>query len=82
MVETLAPHTCEKAFTDRIRLRGVIGCVEELNGARRCHSGETRSKFAIVIVSEIFGALPIGRSFSQRYALLTHLSASASHSHG
>jgi hypothetical protein len=71
MIETLAPHTSEKAFTDRIHSRGVIGCFEELDGARRRHSGETRSEFAIVVVNEIFGGLPIGRSFSQRYALPT-----------
>jgi hypothetical protein len=65
MIETLAPHTAEKAFTDRIRARGVIGGFEELDEARRRHSGETRSECAIVVVNEIFGGLPIGRSFSQ-----------------
>ena len=65
MFETLAPHTSEKAFTDRIRSRGVIGCFEELDGARRRQSDVTRSEFAIVVVNEIFGGLTIRRSFSQ-----------------
>jgi len=82
MIVTRALHTAQKAFTDRIRSRGVIGCFEELDEARRRHSGETRSEFAIVVVDEIVGGLPIRRSFSQRYALPTRRWASASHSHG
>ena len=31
MIETLASHTSEKAFTDGIRLRDVIGCFENLD---------------------------------------------------
>ena len=65
MIEALSPHAAQKAFTDGIRSRGVIECFEELDGACGCHSGETRSEFAIVVVNEICGGLPIRRSFSQ-----------------
>jgi hypothetical protein len=73
MIEALMPHTPQKAFTAGIRSRGVKGSLEELDGARCCHSGETRSELAIVVVDEICGGLPIRRSFSQllRYPLVS-----------
>jgi hypothetical protein len=72
MIEALSTHAAQKAFTDGIRSRGVIGCFEELDGACGCHSGETRSEFAIVVVNEICGACPY--AVASRSCCATHVS--------
>ena len=41
VIETLSPHTQEKAFTDRIGAFRVIRCFQYLDAARCCHARET-----------------------------------------
>ena len=65
MVEALSPNTQEKAFTDRIGARRVIGCFQYLNAARCCHSSETGSKLAIMIADELLRRLYIGSGLPQ-----------------
>jgi hypothetical protein len=37
VIETLAPHTAQKAFTDGIGARSVIGCFQYLCAIEACH---------------------------------------------
>ncbi len=60
MIQALASDTQEKAFTDRIGARCMIGCFENLDAARCCNTSETVSKLAIIIANEIPGGLSIG----------------------
>ena len=67
MIETLATHTSEKAFTHGIRSRGVIRDFENLDPTRLPNTGEVHPKLAIVITDEILRSLSIGGGFSNRY---------------
>ena len=58
MIETLASHTSEKAFTDGIRLRNVIGCFENLDSTRLRNPFEAQPKLAIIITVRYFGPSP------------------------
>ena len=60
VIETLASHTSEKAFTGGIRLRDVIGCFENLDVARLRNPLEAQPKLAIMITDEILRLLAIG----------------------
>lgn len=63
VIKTFAPHTSKKAFTYSVCTWGMIGSSEDLDRARRCSPGESRSELSIVIVHEILGYLPIRRGF-------------------
>jgi hypothetical protein len=65
VVKAFLSHAPQKAFADRIGSGSVIRRSEHFNGTRRCHSGETGPKLAIVITDQIFRCLPIRGSFSQ-----------------
>ena len=45
VIETLAPHTAQKAFTDGIGVFRVIGCFQDLDAAGCCHTSKTGTKF-------------------------------------
>jgi hypothetical protein len=60
VIETLASHTPEKAFTDGIRSRGVIRGFENLNITRLRNSREAHPKLAIMITDEVLLPLAIG----------------------
>jgi hypothetical protein len=65
VVKAFLSHAPQKAFADRIGTGSVIRRSEHFNGTRRCHSGETGPKLAIVIKDQIFRCLPMRGSFSQ-----------------
>jgi hypothetical protein len=65
VIETLAPYTAEKAFTEGIGSRGVIGGCEYLDATRVGDPSEARSNFALVIPDEVFRSLSIRCGFSQ-----------------
>ena len=65
VIQALAPHTQEKAFTNRIGAFRVIGCFQYLNAARCCHASETGSKLAIMIADELLRRLSIGSGLPQ-----------------
>jgi hypothetical protein len=67
VIETLASHTPQKAFTDGIRLRGVIRYCENLDPTRLRNPCEVHPKLAIVITNEILRSLSIGGGFPKRY---------------
>jgi hypothetical protein len=67
MVETLAPHTAQKPFTDRIGAFRVIRCFQYLDAASCGHASETGSKLGITIADEILRSLSKGSRFPQRY---------------
>jgi len=60
VIETLASHTSEKAFTDGIRLRDVIGCFENLDSTRLRNPLEAQPKLTIIITDEILRPFAIG----------------------
>ena len=65
MVKTFLSHTPQEAFAHRIGAGSVIRRSKHFNGTRRCHSGKTGSKLAIVIADQILRSLPIRSGFSQ-----------------
>ena len=65
IVKALSSHTAQKAFTDGIGSWRLIGYGENLDAARCCNSGETRSKLPIIIANEIRGGLSIRSRLSQ-----------------
>jgi hypothetical protein len=65
MVETLAPHTSEKPFTDGICSWGLIGYFENLNSTYVHNTGEVHPELAIVITNEILRSLSKRGGFSQ-----------------
>src|SRR6266849_3625530 len=67
VIETLASHTAQKAFTDGIRLRGVIRYCENLNATRLRNPCEVHPKLAITITNEILRSHSIGGGFPKRY---------------
>jgi len=60
MIQALSSNTPQKAFTDGIGARGVIGRFEQLDATRCCHSSETGAKLAIMIVNEVLRRVSIG----------------------
>ncbi len=65
VIQTLASHTAQKAFTDGIGSRGVIRRFENLDTAGCGHARETGSKLAITITDEIPRSLSKGSRFPQ-----------------
>jgi len=63
MIETLAPHTPKKAFTDSIRSRCLIRCFEYLDPTRVRNPCEAHPKLAIVIPKKVFRPLSPRRGF-------------------
>jgi len=63
VIETLTSHTPKKAFTNGIRLRGVIRYFENLDATRLRNPCEVHPKLAIVITNEILRSLSIGSGF-------------------
>ena len=57
MIQALSAHTPQKAFTDRIGTRGVIGRFEHLDATRCRNSSETETKLAIMIAVDHFPRL-------------------------
>jgi len=49
VIEALTPHTTQKAFTDRIGSRRVVGRFQDLDAAGCGHAREIGSKLAIII---------------------------------
>ena len=60
VIQTLASHTQEKAFTDGLRLRGVIRSCENLNGTRLRNPCEGHPELALSITDEILRSLTKG----------------------
>jgi hypothetical protein len=65
VIETLASHTPQKAFTDSIRLWGMIRYVEDLDATRLRNPLEVHPKLAIIITDEVLRSLSIGGGFPQ-----------------
>src|SRR5215470_6280738 len=65
VIETLAPHTTQKAFTDRIGSGRVIRGLEKLDATGPRHPGKVWPKLVVVITYQILWCLPIGGCFSQ-----------------
>jgi hypothetical protein len=65
VIETLAPHTAQKPFTDRIGAWRVIGRFQYLDAAGCGHASETGSKLGITITDEILRPLSKGSGFPQ-----------------
>ncbi len=63
VIETLTPHTAQKAFTDGIRSWSLIRCFENLDPTRMCNPSEARPKLAIVLPKMVFRPLSIRRGF-------------------
>ncbi len=59
VVKAFTPHASQKAFTNRIGLWRVIRRFQYLNAARCCHSSETGSKLAVMIMNEILRRVSI-----------------------
>jgi hypothetical protein len=67
VIETLATHTQEKPFTDRIGAFRLVGRFKYLVAARCGHASETGSKLVITITDEILRTLSISGGFPKRY---------------
>jgi len=65
VIQTLATHAAQKAFTDGIGPWRVIGRFEYLDAAGCGHARETESKLVITIANEILRSLSIGGCLSQ-----------------
>jgi hypothetical protein len=65
VIETLAPHTPQKALADGIRSRGVIRCCEHLDITCNRNLREAHPKRAIVITDEVCGSLSKCRGLPQ-----------------
>ena len=65
MIEALTPDTSQKAFTDGIGTRGVIGRCEYLDATRLGNPREGHSKLAIVITDEVLRTRAIGGCLPQ-----------------
>jgi hypothetical protein len=65
VIQTLSPHTAQKALTDGIGAFRVIRCFQYLDAAGCCHARETRSKLTVTITNEILRPLSIGSRFPQ-----------------
>ena len=65
MIETLSTYTAQKALTDGIGSRCLVGRFQDLDAAGGGHARETGSKFAITIAKEILRSLSIGSCLSQ-----------------
>ena len=82
VIETLAPHTAQKAFTDGIGPWRVIGRFQDLDAAGLGNPGESHPKLAIVISDEILRPHTKGRGFANRYGQSTRQWESVSHRRG
>ena len=71
VIETLASHTSEKAFTDGIRSRGVRRCFENLDVTRLRNSREAYPKLAISITDEVLRPFAISGGLPKRYVRST-----------
>ena len=60
-------YTAEKALTDSIRPRSVIGSFENLDVTRLRNPSEAHAKCTIVITDEVLRPHTKGSSFPQRY---------------
>ena len=60
VIETLATHAAQKAFTDGIGPWCVIRCFQDLDAAGCGHARETGSELGITITDEILRTLTIG----------------------
>src|SRR5215472_18579871 len=65
VIETLSPHTAQKAFTDRIGPWGVVGRFEVLDATGFGNPSEGYAKLAIVIPDEVFRSHTIGGGLPQ-----------------
>jgi hypothetical protein len=65
VIETLPPHTAQKAFTHGIRAGSEIRSFENLNATRLRHPSEAHSKLAIMIPDEVLRPHAIGGGFPQ-----------------
>jgi len=65
MIEALTSHTPQKAFTDRIGSRRVVGRFQDLDATGCGHAREIRSKRAIIITDELLRSRAISGSLPQ-----------------
>jgi hypothetical protein len=65
VIETLATHTAQKAFTDGISARRMNRRFQDLDAGGCGHARATGSKLAIVITDEILRSHSIGGRFSK-----------------
>src|SRR5215472_10581976 len=65
VIETLAPHTAQKAFTDGIGPWRVIGRFQDLNAAGLGNPRESHPKLAIIISDEVLWPYTKGSGFPQ-----------------
>ena len=63
VIEALASHTAQKAFTNSIGSRGVVGRFEDLDVTRFGNPVEGHPKLAIIISDEVLWSHPKGRGF-------------------
>jgi hypothetical protein len=72
VIETLSPHTAQKAFTDSVSPWCVRRCFQDLDAAGGCHAREIGSKLAVTIPNEILRPLSKRSRFPQRYVRSRH----------
>jgi len=71
VIETLATHTAQKAFTDGVGKRGLIRCCEHLDATRLGNLSEGYPKLALMITDEILRSYTKGGGFPHRYVRST-----------
>jgi hypothetical protein len=53
VIQALSSNTAQKAFTDRLGTRGVIGRLEYLAATRCCQASETGTTIALLSANEV-----------------------------
>ena len=71
VIETLATHTQEKAFTDRIGSWCMIRRFQDLDATRLGNPREAHTKFALIIPDEVFRTYAKGDGLPKRYVRST-----------
>ena len=65
VVQTFSSYAPQKAFTHGIRLWSQVRCTKDFDATCCCYSCKMLSEFAIIILDQIFGRLPIWSSLPQ-----------------
>ena len=58
-IQTFSSHTSQKAFTDGICLRCLVGRAKHFEATCCCHLCKIRAEFPVIISNQIFGCLSI-----------------------
>jgi hypothetical protein len=75
VIQALSSNTAQKAFTDRVGSRCVIGCGEHLDATRCRHPSETGPKLAIMIANKVELATWDIRSEKTLFMVCVHTSS-------